>query len=322
MRQLTSGRMALIYDNSGRPVLNFRISVTQRCNLRCPYCHHEGETAEKLTEMTPEEIGRITRIVVGFGVPNVKLTGGEPLIREDIIEIVGRINSIQGIKDLAMTTNGVLLSRKAEELKKNGLKRVNISFLSLDSKKYHNLTGGSLEDLLKGINKAITVGLYPIKLNMVVLRNVNDDEIDEIINFCRDMGVILQLIELEPLNVKLEYYSEHHEPLNIIEDKLARIAFEVGTRHYMQNRRIYYLPGVKVEVVNPLENSEFCNHCTRIRLTSDGKLKPCLMRNDNLVDILTPLRNGETDEYLAKLFVEAVKKREPYFRRNVIKGLV
>ncbi|MDH5461602.1 MAG: GTP 3',8-cyclase MoaA, partial [Candidatus Bathyarchaeota archaeon] len=142
----------------------------------------------------------------------------------------------------------------------------------------------------------------------------NTGEVERMIGFAERAGAILQLIELEPINVSEEYYKKHHFELDDIEEKLKTQAYETKTREHMQNRRIYFLPKAKVEVVHPIENTEFCQHCTRLRVTSDGKLKPCLMRNDNLVDILTPLRNGADDKALTQLFTEAVKRREPYFR--------
>jgi cyclic pyranopterin phosphate synthase len=147
---------------------------------------------------------------------------------------------------------------------------------------------------------------------MVVLRGVNVKDVSEMIDFARDMGVILQLIELDPINVSGEYYSKHHRFLTEQEAMLRDSALKIETRRLMHNRLIYHLPEVTVEVVHPTENSDFCMHCTRMRITSDGKLKPCLMRNDNLTDILTPMRNGATDEELKQLFLKANLLREPY----------
>jgi cyclic pyranopterin phosphate synthase len=304
----------LIRDSFGRPVLNFRVAVTQKCNLRCPFCHREGEDTATGTEMTPEEIARITGIAASLGITKVKLTGGEPLIRNDIAEIARKVSQIPTIEDLAMTTNGVLLREKAEEVHANGVKRLNISFVSLDAQTYEKVTKGRLEKTLAGIREAARVGFYPIKLNMVILKDVNENEVDRMIQFSRENGLILQLIELEPINVDMNYYSEHHQNLSRMEERLKNEAISVQTRTYMQNRRVYSLPGVKVEVVNPIENTEFCAHCTRLRLTSDGKLKPCLMREDNLVDLLTPLRAGADDAALTSLFVRAVERREPFFK--------
>jgi len=264
--------------------------------------------------MSVEEILRITQTALGLGVSRVKLTGGEPLLRPDILQIVKGIAKLRGLRDLSMTTNGTLLSSLAKELHQNGLMRVNVNVPTLDSEVYRKLTGGNLVDAVNGVKAAVDSGLYPVKLNMLVLRGVNEKEVPRMIEFARRSGAILQIIELEPVNVDPSYYSLYHQPLDSIEVELQKRALQIKTRRDMQNRRVYFLPEAKVEVIRPIENTEFCSRCTRIRVTSDGKLKPCLMRNDNLVDLLTPLRNGANNEALTQLFVEAVNRREPYYK--------
>jgi len=303
----------MIYDDYGRPVLNLRISVTQRCNLNCPYCHREGET-DPSTAMSGEEIVHIANIALDLGISRVKLTGGEPLLRKDILDVVGGIAGLRGLRDLSMTTNGTFLASMAKDLKMNGLGRVNVSLPTLNSDTYRNLMGGNLRDAIEGVKAAVEAELYPVKLNMLLLKNVNEGEVEKMIRFAERTMTILQLIELEPLNITESYYKRYHLNLNGIEEELKGRALEVRTRQDMQNRRVYFLPRVKVEMIHPIENTEFCSRCTRIRVTSDGKLKPCLMRTDNLVDILTPMRKGANDEELTRLFLEAVKRREPYYK--------
>ncbi|MEM3608799.1 MAG: GTP 3',8-cyclase MoaA [Candidatus Bathyarchaeia archaeon] len=304
----------VLTDNYGRPLLNLRVAITRRCNLRCKYCHGEGEEEKTADapEMTVDEIVRIVKVAVSLGVSKVKLTGGEPLMRKDIAEIVKGIAEIKGLSDLSMTTNGTMLASLAKELRANGLKRVNINIPTMDSKIYGELTGGRLENVLEGVKAAVDVGFYPVKLNMLVLKGANDHAVPEMIEFARETGTILQLIELEPINVSSSYYSAHYKPLEEYEAWLKQKAVKVETRKLMQNRRVYHLSDVTVEVVHPTENAEFCMYCTRLRVTSDGKLKPCLMRNDNLVDVLTPMRNGASDEELAELFKLANQKRQPF----------
>ncbi|MEM1552098.1 MAG: GTP 3',8-cyclase MoaA [Candidatus Bathyarchaeia archaeon] len=304
----------VLVDNYGRPLLNLRIALTKPCNLHCSFCHAEGEdkTAENTTEMTAEEIVRISKTAVSLGVSKIKLTGGEPLLRKDILQIVRGLASIHGLEELSMTTNGTLLEPLAKELKANGLRRVNINLPTIDSETYCKLTGGKLEDVLNGVKAAVEAGLNPVKLNMLVLRGVNDSQVPEMINFAREVGAVLQLIELEPINISNEYYAAYHKPLDEYEEMLRQKAIKIEARKYMQNRHIYHLPDVKVEVVHPIENTDFCWHCTRLRVTSDGKLKPCLMRDDNTVDILTPMRNGATDEELVEFFKIANQRRQPY----------
>jgi len=306
----------LLFDNCGRPTLNLRVSLTQRCNLSCPYCHREGQTpGAGLREMTADEVVRIVRVAVGLGVNRIKLTGGEPLLRADIVEIVEALAKIKGLRDLSMTTNGTRLSVLAEPLHRAGLVRVNVNLPSLDKKTYSELNGGNLTDVLSGVGAAVKAGLYPVKLNMLVLRGVNEHEIAVMMDFARKSGVILQLLELEPVNVRDPYYRRYHYSLDGIEKKLKNRALDVEVRGDMQSRRVYSLSnGLRVEVVHPIENSEFCTRCTRLRLTSDGFLKPCLMVTDNLVDVLTPIRKGASDDELKEFFLAAVKRRQPYYK--------
>jgi len=303
----------MICDNYERPILNLRISVTQKCDKHCPYCHKEGERNPS-TVMTVDEIVRIVRIAISLGISRVKLTGGEPLLRKEIVEIVRGISGLEGLTDLSMTTNGTHLKGSAKDLKAAGLVRMNVSLPTLDPDIYNNIMGGNLQDALDGIKAAVEAGLQPVKLNMLVLKNVNDNEVEKMIQFAAQTGTILQMIELEPINLSKTYYDRYHLYLDEIAEKLERLASETRVRKYMQKRRIYTLPKVKVELIRPIENTEFCANCTRIRITSDGKLKPCLMRKDNLVDLLTPIRNGADDKKLAEILMHTIKKREPYYK--------
>jgi len=305
----------VLTDNCGRPLLNLRISITQRCNLSCDYCHREGEgccAGGATQEMTVAETARIARVAISLDIARIKLTGGEPLMRKDLCEIVKGISATPGLKDLSMTTNGALLGFQAQELRACGLRRVNISLPTLNAKTYHKLTDGRIENAVEGVKAAVAAGLYPVKLNMVILNGVNVDVVPEMMDFARETGTILQLIELDPVNVNSDYFSVYHKFLDEHEEMLRQKAVKVETRRFMHNRHIYHLPDVTVEVVHPTENGEFCAHCTRLRVTSDGKLKTCLMRNDNLIDILTPMRQGASDEELKALFMRANKLREPY----------
>jgi cyclic pyranopterin phosphate synthase len=219
---------------------------------------------------------------------------------------------VPGLTDLSMTTNGTLLAPSARKLHASGLKRVNISLPTLDEKVYHELTGGRLEDALAGVKAAVEAEFSPVKLNMLVLKGENESAVPEMIEFAAQTGTVLQLIELEPINMARKDYSKKHKSLDEYEGILKHKAVRTETRRYMQNRHIYYLPHATVETVRPIENTEFCHHCTRIRVTSDGKLKPCLMRNDNLTDILTPVRRGASDQELTGLFKLANQERQPY----------
>jgi len=268
-----------------------------------------NRSAEK---MSVEEIVRIAKIAISLGIARIKLTGGEPLMRKDLPEIVAGIAAVPGLKDLSLTTNGLLLGGMAKELRECGLKRVNISLPTLNAETYRKLGGGRLEDVLAGVKAAVEAGFCPVKLNMVLLKGVNVGDVSDMIEYARQTGAVLQLIELDPINVGSAYYSTHHRSLDEQEEMLREKAVTIEKRQFMHNRLIYHLPNVTVEVVHPIENSDFCMHCTRMRVTSDGKLKPCLMRNNNLTDILTPIRQGANDQQLKKLFIQANSLREPY----------
>lgn len=303
----------MIYDSYGRPLTSMRISITQRCNLDCIYCHREGVFEDSEREMTPAEIERVVRIAAELGVGKVKITGGEPLLRGDVCEIVAGIAGIEGIREVSMTTNAVLLEEYAEELKKAGLRRVNISLDTLKPEVFSTITrGGELSRVLAGIEEAIRVGLRPVKLNMVVMRGINDGEVQDMIRAYSREGVVLQLIEL--VDTDRAFFHKHYFDLDEVEREIAGKAKNVLVRKHMQGRRKYTLNGAEVEVIKPMHNTEFCAHCTRLRITADGKFKPCLMRQDNLVDFLTEMRSGASDERIRELFRKAVMRREPYFK--------
>ena len=303
----------MLTDPYGRPLKSIRISVTQRCNLNCFYCHLEGEVARQNIEMTPQEIQRIAAVAASFSIRRFKLTGGEPLMRRDILEIVHKIKAVQGVEEVSMTTNGILLPEYAEQLQKAGLARVNISLDTLHPEVFKKITGAdALGKVIDGIGAAVKADLHPIKVNMVLLKGVNEDEVPEIIKFAKEKSLILQIIEFES-SVEDELYAKHHASLEAIEEALKSKARNVQVRQ-MHHRKKYFLSnGGEVEIVRPMHNTEFCQYCNRIRVTSDGKLKPCLFRNDNLVDILGPIRKGASTEALRALFLKAVKQRKPYF---------
>jgi cyclic pyranopterin phosphate synthase len=303
----------MIEDSYGRPVTSIRISITQRCNLNCFYCHREGQERGEDVEMTAEEMRRIVNVVASFGVESVKLTGGEPLLRSDILETVEKIKSVPGIAEVSMTTNGTLLSKLAKPLKKAGLARVNVSLDTLKPETYRLITGvNALEAAVAGVREAVRAGLWPVKVNMVLLNNINDNQVWDMIRFAKENKVILQVIELESSSED-ETYQRYHTDLTPLENELEKTAEKIKVRR-MHHRKKYFLPGeTEVEVVKPMHNTEFCKYCNRIRLTSDGKFKPCLFRSDNLVDVLGPMRNWASNETIEKLFVKAVRRRKPYF---------
>lgn len=301
-------------DNFQRPIISLRISITNRCNINCFYCHHDGILPQEY-EMSSQEIERISVIARKIGIKKIRLSGGEPLIREDIIDIIKRISSL-GFQDVSLTTNGTLLEEYALSLKDAGLNRVNVSFDTLNPQTYRFITHSNYVDQVKkGIKKAAEVGLYPVKVNMVVMKGLNHREIWDMFQFCKENGAILQIIELLKTEScpDSDFFENYHYDMNIIEEELIKKATDIKTRPFMQDRKKYFLYGGEIEVVRPMDNTEFCKNCTRLRITPDGKLKPCLLRNDNLVDLMEAIRRGDSDEKLEKLFSEAINNREPYY---------
>ncbi|AUB55111.1 cyclic pyranopterin phosphate synthase [Methanobacterium subterraneum] len=303
-----------VTDTYQRPIISLRISITNRCNVNCFYCHHDGILPQKY-EMTPDEIHRIAQVARGIGVQKIRLSGGEPLIRDDIVEIVSKISSI-GFKDVSITTNGTYLDKYADDLLEAGLNRVNVSLDTLNPETYQFITKKDyLEKAKQGIIRATESGLYPVKLNMVVMKGINHNEIWDMFNFCKETGAILQLIELLKTDNCPDngFIDDYHYEMNDLEIELADRADKVKTRRFMQDRKKYFVDGGEIEIVKPMDNTQFCKNCTRIRITPEGKLKPCLLRNDNLVDFIEPMRQGKSDEELKKLFLEAIANREPFY---------
>lgn len=288
-------------DPYDRPVSNLRISLTPTCNLRCIYCHAEGENSRS-TMLSPVELAEIMQAASEFGIRSVKFTGGEPTLRSDLPEI---IKAVPHGMECSMTTNGTLLAEMASDLKAAGLSRVNVSLDSLNPETYKKITGSDrLADVLSGIDAALDAGLTPVKLNMVVLEGINEEEVDDFLAFVRgNRDLVLQVIEL------MDFSGCHfHSELGGLEQRLAKHSKEILTRR-MHHRKKYCMDGAEVEIVRPLHNTEFCAFCNRLRVTSDGKLKPCLLRTDNHVDI-----RGKSGEELRELFREAVRRREPFYR--------
>jgi len=305
-----------VKDPYGREVRSLRLSVTQRCDLACSHCHREGQS-ESIVEMTPDEMEKLVGIAVSLGVRKIKLTGGEPLLREDILEIVSRISPL--VTEVSMTTNGSRLSRLANSLKLAGLRRVNVSLHTLDPDLYARICGTDLSGLVvDGISAAVRAGLNPVKVNMVVLKDTNEGHIRPMIDFCARSGAVLQLIEFEADRESSNgcQFAERYFSLKSTEEMLVRQSLETSTNE-LHRRKRYRIPAnggtVVVEVVRPMHNTEFCSNCSRIRMSSDGRLKPCLLDPGGEVDVLTPMRTGMSNHQLRGLFLKAIENRKPYW---------
>jgi cyclic pyranopterin phosphate synthase len=298
----------MLVDSVGREVTDVRISVTKRCNFGCVYCHDEGlgpvdrPRSPHAEEMSPTEVERLVRVAREFDIRSVKFTGGEPLVRADMEEIVSR--TARHIPDVSLTTNGSMLAGRAEGLRNAGLKRVNVSVDSLDPTAFQAIRHGALPPVLRGIEQALLVGLTPVKLNMVVFRPTLP-HIPEMIRFVsRNSGLRLQLIQFMPELVGPKDWSVD---IDGVKRWLESRADKVLTRE-MHHRKIYQFGGAEVELVDPVYNREFCMNCHRVRITHQGELKGCLNRNDDLI----PTR-GLDDQQLRHAFREVVAQRVPYY---------
>lgn len=268
-------------DNLGRNIEYLRISLTERCNLKCDYCRAGEGACPKKAELSAQEFERITRVMAELGVNKLRLTGGEPLLRRDILEIIERLSSIPGIKEIAMTTNAQQLSGIAEQLKKAGLTRLNISIDSLKEDRYREMTGGgSLQLVLNGIDEALEVGLTPLKLNTVLMRGKNDDEIDDFIALAKDRPVDMRFIELMPLGADGDISARV-----TTDEILASRSFlkPISSRYESQPSTDYTGEGFvgRVGFISPVSH-KFCGTCNRVRVMSDGMLRPCLGHNNEI----------------------------------------
>ncbi|MGI0070958.1 MAG: GTP 3',8-cyclase MoaA [Thermoplasmata archaeon] len=300
--------MPTLVDSVGRGVTDVRISVTKRCNFGCIYCHDEGlgpvakPRSPHAEEMSVTEVERLVRVAREFEIRSVKFTGGEPLVRADMEEIIA--HTVRHVTDVSLTTNGSMLAARAEGLRNAGLKRVNVSIDSLDPAAFREIRHGALPPVLRGIETALRVGLTPVKLNMVVFRPTLP-HIPEMIRFVsRNAGLRLQLIQFMP---ELVGPKDWAVDIDGVKRWLEGRADKVLTRE-MHHRRIYQFGGAEVELVDPVYNREFCMNCHRIRITHQGELKGCLNRNDDLV----PTR-GLNDPELRAAFRSVVALRIPYY---------
>lgn len=269
-------------DEHGREINYLRISVTDKCNLRCNYCMPEDgvKSLDHKDILRIEEIEEIVKAAARMGIMKVRLTGGEPLIRRGIEEIVDRIGRIDGIDDIGITTNAILLPEKAEMLKAAGVKRLNISLDTLDPEKYTQITrGGKLEDALRGIDAAVAHGFDPIKINVVLMGGVNDDEITDFMEFAEEKGLHIRFIEIMPIGECANWNKDRFVGVSKVLEVVPELEFlkDDGVS------KIFAKPGsgTTVGLISPI-SSHFCPVCNKVRVTSDGKLKPCLHSSDEL----------------------------------------
>ncbi len=300
-------------DSFKRKIDYLRISITDRCNLRCLYCMPEsGVTSLKHPDILRyEEIAEVVKVVAGLGIKKIRLTGGEPLVRPGVSELVRMIKAVNGIENISLTTNAILLAGAAEELAEAGLDRVNISLDTLDPESFKTITRvGNIEDVFNGIAAAKHAGLFPIKINSVIIRGFNDHEIIPLSDWALENHLHLRFIEFMPVNDSSFPFKQSHYPSDDIRTRIfsgfpdLKQCGVYGSGPAQSWCRTGDLGSLGlIEAVS----HAFCENCNRIRLTADGKLKPCLFSNDE-VDLVQALRSGDggMPERLAGLFKDAV----------------
>lgn len=315
-------------DKFQRTIDYLRISITDKCNLRCIYCMPEGgiKLYDHKDILTYEEITRVAKIAARLGVKKIRITGGEPLVKRGLPFLISCLNSIEGISDISMTTNGTLLKKYAKELYDAGLKRVNVSLDTFKPDRYRQITrDGNIKDVYEGIEEAQNVGLNPLKLNMVPIRGVNDDEIESFARLTIDKDWQVRFIEFMPFGSKEVWNPERYISTKEIRERITNIGPIQPIKLRSSGPARYYkfddAKGV-LGFISPLTH-HFCQNCNRLRLTSNGKLRPCLF-SDTEIDIKTPSRNGSGDEEIERLLrlsIELKPKGHGLDHQRDIKGI-
>lgn len=311
-----------LLDGFGRVHTNLRISVTDVCNFRCIYCMPEDMVfMPDSALMTYDEILHFTRILVGLGVNKVRITGGEPLVRPGVPQLIEQLGQIDALKDISLTTNGIGLIAQAQALYDAGLRRINVSLDTLNEERFEQMTRRKvLSRVLKGLKAAHECGFNPIKVNAVAMRGFTDDEIVDLATFARENSYQLRFIEFMPLDADDIWGRNMFIPSKEIIDKISnvypleRIKLNDDSKSDTAQRFRFADNGTEVGVI-PSVSEPFCESCNRIRLTADGKFRTCLFSLTE-IDLLTPLREGAEDEVIEELIIDAVAKKEAGHKIN------
>ncbi len=298
-----------------------RVSVTDRCNLRCIYCNPLGDCGliQRNEILTFEEIHRIVRLFAQCGISKVRLTGGEPLVRKNLVQLVWKLAATDGIEELALTTNGVLLKSVAAELKDAGLSRVNVSVDSVKRENYQRITGFDfLENVTKGIYKAIEVGLTPVKINTVVLKGINEQDVVGLAQLSVETPVAVRFIEYYPTSESANlgsFFVPNSQVRRSIESKFGPLAATVMAK--ANGPAVYFKIKGAAGTVGFISGrtTVFCHLCNRLRLTSDGKVRPCLYSAHHY-DLKNLIRAGAADEVVLALLKKIIAEKHRYTRLN------
>ena len=306
----------LLTDKFGRRISDLRISITDRCNYRCVYCR-SGSNGPQFAEMAISDYLRMARVFVGLGITKVRLTGGEPLLRKGVVEMVrelGRMRTVEDLPlDIAITTNGHLLADMAQPLADAGLSRVTVSMDAVEPELFARITRvpNGYERVLAGIRAAQRAGLNPVKINCVLLRGFNDDQITSFGKFARQEGVAVRFIEFMPLEEDRVWTPDIVVPMKEIVRRMAEFMplREIGHARSETARRYQFEDGIgEIGIIAPV-SQPFCGHCSRIRVTSDGKIRTCLF-SVREHDLGALMQDGGTDEEMAKFILHAVEQKE------------
>lgn len=300
-------------DLFGRTINYLRISVTEQCNLNCMYCMpFQTITAKPEKYLTDSEIFTIVKSAAAVGIDKIRLTGGEPLIRKNLARLIEKIATVQAIKDIALTTNGILLEHQAAALKRAGLKRLNISLDTLNAEKFQRITGrDSFDQVVRGIEAALQNGFYPLKINVVLMKGINDDEIVQFAEYTKNYPIDVRFIELMPIGKEASLTSPYFIPGKTVLEQLPQLINCTHTPHSPAEQ--YRLPDGKgrVGIIHSV-SSHFCCDCNRLRLTADGKLRPCL-HHELEFDLKKWMREGKDIE---EIFEIAVKNKPECHQLN------
>jgi GTP 3',8-cyclase len=307
-------------DKFDRPITDLRISVTDRCNFRCVYCRSADPENYRDHDqiLSWPELDRLARVFLNLGIRKIRITGGEPLVREGVEGYIARLHAL-GVEDLSMTTNGHLLAERCDRLIRAGLRRINISLDSLDPGKFEKITRTkSFATVIKSIDAAQNSPLAPAKVNAVLVRGINDDEVEAFAAFARERGVIMRFIEFMPLDADRHWNRNLVVPAAEVHRRIhARWPLEQIPHERSETARKYRFadgaPG-EIGLIAPV-TQPFCGHCSRIRLTADGKLRTCLFSKDDH-DLRAMLREGAADEDLAAYIESVVMEKEEGHRIN------
>lgn len=299
----------ILIDRFDRRIEYIRVSVTDRCDLRCFYCIPEGfrDFEEPDHWLTFEEITRVVAAFTRLGVRRVRLTGGEPLVRQHLPRLAGQLSRLPGLDDLSLSTNATQLTRHADALREAGVSRINVSLDSLDADRFRDITGGDLGKVLAGLEAAKRVGFAPIKINMVAMKGINEDEIVSMVEYCAEQGFTLRLIETMPMGDTGRLASDSYLDLQLVRERLAaRFDLIPGVMPGGGPARYVQVAGtdLKIGFITPI-SQHFCETCNRVRLAVDGTLYMCLGQDHNLA--LRPLlRDGATDAELEQAIRTAI----------------